>query len=124
MVNSSGWLRRNGNFPELCARAVGLLWALAMAWLFVVAARDHHPVFTSRFECGTDPRDILRPGEVLDKSTLRFIVDAHCSNARYLPDDWIALRYVGGEVDVETKRLTIGGQTYYEIVSVGGESEP
>ena len=123
-MSSSGWRRSNGNVPELCARALGVGWALVMTALFVVALRDHHPVFTSRLECGTDPRDILRPGEVLEQSTLRFIVDAHCSNARYLPDDWIALRYVGGAIDVETRPLVIGGQTYYEIVSVGGESAP
>ncbi len=59
--------------PDHLRRAVGVTWALVMAWVFFVAARDHHPVFTSQNECGTDPRDFLRAGELLEKDSLRFI---------------------------------------------------
>lgn len=123
-LNSSRWPRWNTTLPVLLSRVVGVSWGLLMAWVFIVAARDHHPVFSSRFECGTDPRDILRAGEVLEGSTLRFIVDAHCANARYLPDERIALRFGGGAVDVETRELSIAGATYYRIISVGGEAAP
>jgi hypothetical protein len=105
-------------------RAVGVAWALAMGWLLVIGLRDHDRAFTSRFECGTDPREILRPGEMLDRISLRVIVDAHCSNARYLSDQRIALRYIGGEVDVDMTKLSIGGETYYRIDSVGDEGMP
>ena len=124
MANLSKRLRWDVTLPEALWRAVGVTWALVMVWVFIVAARDHHPVFTSRHECGTDPRDFLRAGESLEKDTLRFIVDSHCANARYLSDGWIELRYDGGEVDVETRKLNIAGAAYYKIVSVGGVAAP
>jgi hypothetical protein len=111
-------------FSDFLPRAVGVTWALVMAWVLFVAARDQHPVFTSRHECGSDPADILRSGELLEESTLRFIITAHCANALYLPDERIALRYGGGTVDVETRRFSIGGATHYKIVSVGNEATP
>lgn len=109
---------------ELLPRGVGLIWIVLMGWVLVDAERTHHPVFASRDECGTDPIDILRAGEILDGSNLRFIVDSHCSNARFLPDGWIELRYGGIRVDVETKKLDIAGGSYYEVVSVGGITAP
>jgi hypothetical protein len=108
------------SFADVFARAAGVGWALVMAWVLVVGERDHHRVFSSRFECGTDPEDILRIGETLDEGTLRIIVDAHCANARYLPDGRIELRYGGAPYAVETRMLTIAGDTYYRIVSVAG----
>jgi hypothetical protein len=115
---------RRATLPVILSRAVGVAWALVMTWVFIAAERDHHPVFSSRLECGTDPRDILRAGELLEPSTLRFIIDAHCSNPRYLSDELIALRYIGAEVDVEMTSFRSGGKTYYKILSVGGEGEP
>jgi len=103
---------------------VGVTWALVMAWVLFVAARDHHPVLTSQYECGTDPRDFLHAGELLEEESLRFIVNSHCANARYLSDGWIELRYNRGAVDVETRPLSIAGTTYYKVVGVGGLSEP
>ena len=105
---------------DVLRRTLGVSWMLVMAWLLVAGEHDHHRVFTSRFECGTDPLDILRIGEIIEKSTLRFIVDAHCTNARYLADDRIELRFGGAPVDVETRPLSVGGAPYYEIVSIGG----
>ena len=117
-------LRQGSPLCEALRQAVGLTWALVMAWVFFVAARDHHPVFTSQNECGTDPRDFLRAGELLEQDTLRFIVNAHCANARYLSDGWIELRHNRGAVDVETRQLNIAGTTYYKVVWVGGVAEP
>ena len=77
----------------------------------LIVAAYRHVGFASRHECGTDPLEFLRPGEVLDTTSLRFIVHAHCSNVRYLSDERIALPYFGGNVGVETKRLDIGGET-------------
>jgi hypothetical protein len=113
---------RLGNTPsDLLRRAMGVSFAVVVASLALVGQRDHHRVFSSRFECGTDPLDILRIGEILDKSSLRFIIDAHCTNARYLSDERIELRYGGEKVDVETRKLSIGGNPdYYKIVLVGG----
>ena len=106
---------------DLFRRAIGVTFALVMACLLVVGHRDHHRAFTSRFECGTDPLDILRIGEIVDESTLRFIIDAHCTNAHYLSEERIELRYGGGRVDVEIRRLSVGDDPrYYRIVSVGG----
>ncbi|HEY5321545.1 MAG TPA: hypothetical protein VIK58_01885 [Caldimonas sp.] len=122
MTNASKRLPWNTTLSVLLSRGVGVTWALIMAWLFVVAARDHHPVFSSRHECGTDPADILRAGELLEASTLRFVIAAHCSNARYLPDERIALRYGGAPVEVETRKFSIAGAVHYKIVSVGGEA--
>ncbi len=105
-------------------QAVGVTWAFVMAWVFFVAARDHHPVLSSQYECGTDPRDFLRAGELLELDSLQFIVNAHCANARYLADGWIELRYNRVEVDVETKQISIAGAIYYKVVWVGGLVEP
>ena len=112
------------HFGDVLPRTAGVAFALAMAWLFVLGVRDHDHAFTSRVECGTDPRSILRAGEVLDGESLRVIIQAHCSNVRYLSDERIALRYVGAEVDVGMKKLSIGGETYYRIESVGDETAP
>ena len=124
MTDSSKRLRWNPSLSVLLSRAVGVSWALIMAWLFIVAARDHHPVFSSHDECGTNPADILRAGELLEESTLRFVIAAHCSNALYLPDERIALRFGGAPVDVEKRKFSVAGATHYKIVSVGGEAEP
>lgn len=119
MPNLSRWPVWNSSLPELLSRAVGVTWGLVMALLLIVAARDRHPEFTSRLECGTDPQDFLRAGELLDRVSLRIIVDAHCTNPRYLSDERIALRYGGERVEIEMRKLTVGGETYYSIVSVG-----
>src|SRR5947209_1485675 len=95
---------------DVLARAAGVAFGLAMAWLFVIGLRDHDRAFTTRLECGTDPRSILRAGEVLDGVSLHVIIQAHCSNARYLSEQRIALRYVGAEVDVDMTKLSIGGE--------------
>ena len=124
MANASGRLRPHIHLPDVLPEAFGVAWALAMAWVLFVAARDHHPVFTSRLECGTDPQEILGTRDVLEKSTLRFIVDAHCTNARYVSDERIELRYGGTPVDVELRKLVIGGATYYAIDSIGGAAAP
>jgi hypothetical protein len=110
--------------PDVLARAAGVAWALAMAWLFVIGLRDHDRQLTTRLECGTDPRSILRAGEVLDRMSLHVIIQAHCANARYVSDERIALRYVGAEVDVDMTKLSIGGETYYRIESVGDGNVP
>jgi len=115
---SNAWMR------DLVPRTVGVAWGLAMAWLLVLGARDHQSALASRLECGTDPRSILRAGEVLDGISLKVIIQAHCSNARYVSDERIALRYVGAEVDVGMTKLSIGGETYYRIESVGDENPP
>jgi hypothetical protein len=120
MANLGRWLGPGIALPDVLWRTVGVAWALVMAWLLVLGERDHRYEFTSRFECGTDPLDILRVGETVEQGTLRFIVDAHCANARYLSDERIELRYGGAPVDVETSKLEIAGETYYKIVSVGG----
>jgi hypothetical protein len=120
MANLARWMGSRAAAPEALRGAVGGLWALVMASLFIVGHREHQEAFTSRFECGTDPLEILHVGEIVERSTLRFIVDAHCANARYLSDERIELRYRGGQVDVQTRKLDIGGASYYEIVSVGG----
>lgn len=117
-------LRRGMSRSEILWKAVGVTWVLILAWVIFVADRDHHPVFSSQHECGTDPRDFLRAGELLEKDILRFIVDSHCANARYLSDGWIELRYDRVPVDVETRQLSIAGTTYYKVVWVGGVAAP
>lgn len=115
--------RSRASLCDALRQTLSVAWALVMAWVLFLGARDHHPVFSSRDECGTDPRDFLRAGELLEKDTLRFIVDSHCANARYSPDGWIELRHERGAVDVETRPLRIAGTTYYKVVWVGGVVE-
>ena len=118
MANGTGWLGQHTHLPNVLPQTVGVAWALVMVWVLVVAARDHHPVFSSHLECGTDPQEILGTGDVLEQSTLRFIVDAHCANARYVSDERIELRYGGATIDVAMRKLDIGGTTYFAIDSV------
>lgn len=124
MANARVSLRQCTRLPNVLPEAVGVAWALVMVWVLFLAARDHHPVFTSHLECGTDPQEILGTRDVLEQSTLRFIVDAHCTNARYISDERIELRYGGAPVEVELRKLDIGGATYYAIDSVGGAAAP
>ena len=120
MAKLGRWTEPSVAAPDALRGAVGAIWALVMAALLIVGHRDQHQLFKSRFECGTHPLEILRVGEIIERSTLRFVVDAHCANARYLSEERIELRYNGGQVDVETRKLDIPGGSYYEIVSVGG----
>ena len=122
MSNRGLWLEGGTTFPDRTSRALAA--CLAVAWVLLIAARNSHPVSTSQFDCGSDPRDFLRIGEMVELSSLAFIVEAHCTNAKYSPDGWIELRYGGGRVDVELRRLDIGGTTYFQIVSIGGVASP
>jgi hypothetical protein len=118
MVDPPRWPESHSTASTVLAWVVGVATAVLLA--LVVAKRDPHPPFTSRFECGSDPADILRVGERLEAGSLRMIVAAHCANPRYLPDGRIVLKYGGAEFDVQTRKLDIAGGTFYEIVSVGG----
>jgi hypothetical protein len=114
----------SGGTRPLCvflSRLVGATWALCMAWSLLRCRTRPPSRVHQRHECGTDPADILRPGELLEESTLRFIVAAHCAKARYLSDERIALRYGGAPVEVETRKLSVAGAPHYVILSVGGE---
>lgn len=121
MSNQGLWLEGGTTFPDNVTRAIGI--ALTIAWVLLIVAKNPQPPFGSRFECGSDPWDFLRVGEILEPSSLQFIVDAHCANARYAPG-WIELRYGGGRVDVEVRPLDVTGATYYQILSIGGVSTP
>ena len=122
MSNRGLWLEGGTTFPDNTSRALAV--GLAIAWVLLIAARNPQPLFTSRFECGSDPWDFLRIGEMVEPSSLVFIVEAHCTNAKYLPDGWIELRYGGGRVDVELRRVDLAGTTYFQIVSIGGVATP
>ena len=119
MSNRGLWLEGGTTFPDNVSRALAVCLAIAW-WLLLITARNSQPLFTSRFECGSDPMDFLRIGEIMEPKSLQFIVDAHCTNAKYLPDGWIELSYGGGRVDVELRRVNVAGTTYYQIVSIGG----
>ena len=123
-MSSHRWPWQGPTLAQLLAPAMGVTWALAMGWVMVIAARDHHPAFSSEHQCGTDPSEILRAGEMLDASTLRFVLAAHCGPAHYGADGRIVLRYGGAPVDIETRTLDIGGAAYVQIVSVGGAAHP
>lgn len=121
MSNRGLWLEGGTTFPDNFTRALGVF--LTIAWVLLIVAKNPQPQFASRYECGSDPWDFLRIGEMLESSSLQFIVDAHCANARYL-EGWIELRYGGGRVDVEVRPVHIAGTTYYQILSIGGVATP
>ena len=122
MSNRGLWLEGGTTFPDNTSRALAV--CLAIARVLLIAARHSQPVFASRFECGTDPWDFLRIGEMIEPGSLGFIVEAHCSNAKYMPDGWIELRYGGRRVDVELRRVDVVGSTYFKIVSIDGVATP
>jgi hypothetical protein len=123
MSNRGLWLEGGTTFPDRTSRAVAV--GLALAWVLLIAARNSQPApFTSRHECGSDPWDFLRVGELVELRSLAFIVEAHCANAKYSPDGWIELSYGGGRVDVEVRRIDVGEATYFKIVSIGGVAAP
>nr|HET7859608.1 hypothetical protein [Caldimonas sp.] len=108
-------------FRDALPRVLGVTFTLA--WMLLIVTNHPPPPFTSRFECGSDPGEFLRIGEILEPSSLFFIVTAHCSNAKYVPG-WIELRYGGARFDVELRSVPIGGATYYQIRSIGGVAMP
>lgn len=122
MSNRGLWLDGGTTFPDRTTRALAV--GLALGWVVLIAARNAPPAFSSRFECGSDPWDFLHLGEMVERSALAFLVEAHCSNARYSPDGWIELSYRGGRVDVQLRRVDVGGATYFKIVSIGGLTAP
>ena len=118
MPNLGLWPQRRISLSDLIAHAFGACFVLA--WILMIGSYEPRPLFSSRFECGSDPWDFLRVGEILDPRSLGFIVESHCANAKYSPDGWIELRYGGGRVDIEVRRFDVGGSTYFQIVSIGG----
>ncbi|WP_280151702.1 hypothetical protein [Piscinibacter sp. XHJ-5] len=61
---------------------------------------------------------------MLEPSSLAFLVEAHCSNAKYMPDGWIELRYGGARVDVKLQRVDIAGRPFFRVNSIGGVAAP
>ena len=115
-------LERETAVPGRTSQAMAMCLAAACALL--IAPRASQPAPADRFECRSDPWDFLRLGELLEPSSLAFLVEAHCANAKHVPDDWIELRYDGGKVDVELRRVDIADTTYFRIVSMGGIAAP
>lgn len=118
MSNRGLWLEGGTTFPGRTSRALAA--CLAIAWVLLIAARNSQPASADRFGCLSDPSDFLHVGETVELRSLAFIVEAHCSHAKYSPDGWIELHYGGGRVDVELRRLDLGGATYFQVVSIGG----
>ena len=116
------WQEGGTTFPDRTSRALAV--CLAVAWWLMIAARNWPPAFTGQFGCGTDPWDFLRIGEIVDSTSLAFIVEAHCTNAKYMPDGWIELIHGGGRLAVEVRRLDSAGTTYVQLVSFGGVAAP
>ena len=122
MSNRGLWLEGGTTFPDRRSRALAV--GLALAWVLLIALRNVPTAAASRPGCGADPWDFLRLGEIVELSTLAFLVEAHCKDAKYWRDGWIELSYGGGRVDVELRRIEIGGATYFEVVSIGGVNSP
>lgn len=116
------WQEGGTTFPDRRSRTLAVCFAVA-CWLFI-AARNWQPPFTAPFGCGTDPWDFLPVGEIIDSASLAFIVESHCTNAKYRPEGWIELLHGGGRLDVEVRRLDIAGAAYFQIVSIGGVVSP
>ena len=113
------WLERGKSVPGRTAKALAV--CLAIAWALLIAARASSLISPSRSECSSDPWDFLPMGEMLEPSSLAFLVEAHCSNAKYMPDGWIELRYGGVRVDVELQRVDIAGTPFFRVTSIGGD---
>ena len=122
MSNRGLWPGGGTTFRDNAPPAIGA--CLGLAWVLLIASGSSTPLFTSRFECGSDPWDFLHVGELVEPSSLGFLVEAHCANAKYSPDGWIELRYGGGRVDVEVRRVDVAGTPYFRIVSIGGVATP
>ena len=122
MSESAHWVESGAAVPGRTAQVIAACLAIACALL--IAARASEPLTASRLECGSDPWDFLPVGELLEPGSLVFLVEAHCANAKYLPDGWIELRYAGGRADVELRRVDIGGNAFFRIVSIGGVPAP
>jgi hypothetical protein len=122
MSDSALRLERGTAVAGRSLQAVAL--CLAIACMLVVAARGSQPAPAGRFECGSDPWDFLRLGELLEPSSLAFLVEAHCANAKHMRDDRIELRYDGSRVEVELRRVHIADTTYLRIASIGGVAAP
>ena len=122
MSNRGLWLEGGTTFPDRRSRVLAV--CLAVGWALLITARNLPSPAASRPGCGADPWDFLRLGEIVELSSLAFLVEAHCTDAKYSRDGWIELSYGGGRVDVEVRRIDIGGATYFEVVSIGGVASP
>jgi len=122
MSNPGLWLERGTTVLGNAARVVAV--ALVIGWFLVIVAHDPRTPFASRLECGSAPWEFLRLGELLEPSSLQFIVDAHCTNPKYRPGGWIELHYGGMPIDIEVRPVPIADTTYYRIVSIGGVAMP
>ena len=122
MSNSVLRRERRHAFASRSGQVLGVSMLVGWALLIVVSAL--RPVAPGRLECRTDPWDFLRIGELLEPSSLAFLVEAHCANAKYVPDGWIELSYGGGRLDVELRPVAVADSTYFRIVSIGGIPSP
>jgi hypothetical protein len=116
------WLERDTRIPGRTRQALAV--CLVLGWALLIAARASQPGSFSPFECSTDPWDFLPIGETLEPSSLAFLVEAHCANAKYMPDGWIELRYGGARVDVELRHVDISGTPFFQVASIGGVAAP
>lgn len=116
------WRERDNRIPGRTLRVLAL--CVGLAWALLIAERVSQPPPFRPFECSSDPWDFLPVGAV-EPSTLVFLVEAHCANAKYMPDGWIELRYGGARFDVELRRVDIvGAPVYLQVVSIGGVATP
>lgn len=116
------WRERDTRFPGRTSRVLAM--CLALGWALLIAARASQPLSSIPFECISDPWDFLPIGETVEARTLVFLVEAHCANAKYMPDGWIELRYGGARFDVELRRVDISGMPYFQVASIGGVATP
>ena len=122
MSESALWVESGVAVPGRTSQAIAACLVIACA--FLVASRVSQPLNKSPFECSSDPWDFLPVGEMVDPSSLAFLVEAHCANVKYVPGGWIELRHGGARVDVQLRRIEIGGKPYFRIVSIGGIAAP
>jgi len=116
-------LERRTAFAGRASQLLGGCVIIGWVALLIATSATRSPP-PGRLECGSDPWDFLRIGELLEPSALAFLVEAHCANVKYVPDGWIELRYGGARFDVELRRVEIGGAPYFQIVSIGGIPAP
>ena len=122
MSNRGLRLEGRTTFPDRRSRVLAVCLVIGLA--LMIASRNMPSPVDSRPGCGADPWDFLHVGEIVESSSLAFIVEAHCRGARYSPQGRIEMSYGGGRVDVEVRRIDIAGTTYFKVVSIGGVRSP
>ena len=71
-------------------------------------------------ECSKHPIEVFPVGERIEGDRLSRLTDSNCPNARFHSDERIEVRFHSQTLFIQTRKVTVTGPAFYEIISIKG----